>query len=79
MKAEMNPATGRVSVRTVEHLHRLLGGNARMEGMVLQFIEDRYGARSLLELPPHVAMEILRRPNDFRRAAIQHCEPELNL
>ena len=72
-----NPATGRLSVQTVEHLHRLLGGEARVEDMVLHFIADRYGAKSLLHLPPHVAKEIIKRPGDFIRAAKQHCEPEL--
>ena len=72
-----NPATGRLSVQTVEHLQRLLGGDAHVEGMVLQFIADRYGAKNLLYLPPHVAKEILKRPADFIVAAKNHCEPEL--
>lgn len=72
-----NPATGRLSVQTVERLHRLLGGDARVEGMILQFIADRYGAKNLLYLPPHVAKEILKRPADFIVAAKNHCEPEL--
>ena len=72
-----NPTTGRLSVQTVERLHRLLGGDARGEGMILQFIADKYGAKNLLYLPPHVAKEILKRPADFIRAAKQHCEPEL--
>lgn len=73
-----NPATGRLSVQTVERLHRLLGGDPRVEGMILQFIADKYGARNLLYLPPNVAKEILKRPADFIRAAKQHCEPELS-
>ena len=72
-----NPATGRLSVATVERLHRLLGGDARVEGMILQFIADKYGAATLLHLPPHVAKEILKRPADFIQAAKNHCEPEL--
>ena len=72
-----NPATGRLSVQTVERLHRLLGGDARVEGMILQFIADRYGAKNLLYLPPHVAKDILKRPADFIVAAKNHCEPEL--
>ena len=72
-----NPATGRLSVQTVEHLQRLLGGDAHVEGMVLQFIADRYGAKNLLYLPPHVAKEILKRPADFIQAAKNYCEPEL--
>ncbi|HNT14165.1 MAG TPA: hypothetical protein PKO21_04805 [Verrucomicrobiota bacterium] len=72
-----NPATGRLSVQTVERLHRLLGGDPRVEGMVLQFIADKYGAKNLLHLPPHVAKEVLKRPADFLRAVKEHCEPEL--
>jgi hypothetical protein len=74
---EINPETGRLSVQVVEHLHRLLGGDGRVEDMVLRFIADRYQAKSLLHLPPHVAKEIMKRPADFIRAAKQHCEPEL--
>jgi hypothetical protein len=73
-----NPATGRLSVQTVERLHRLLGGDAHVEGIVLQFIADKYGAKNLLYLPPDVTREILKRPADFLRAVKDHCEPELN-
>ena len=73
-----NPETGRLSVQTVEHLHRLLGGDGRVEDMVLRFIAARYHAKSLLHLPPHVAKEIMKRPGDFIQAAKRHCEPELN-
>lgn len=73
-----NPSTGRLPVQTVEYLHRLIGGDARVEDMILRFIADRYGAKDLLHLPPHVAKQILKRPADFIRAAKQHCEPELN-
>ena len=73
-----NPATGRLSVQTVERLHRLLGGDVRVEEMVLRFIADRYGAKNLLYLPPQVAKEILKRPADFIQAAKNYCEPELN-
>jgi len=72
-----DPETGRLSVQMVEHLHRLLGGDSRVENMVLRFITDRYHAKNLLHLPPHVAKEIIKRPADFIRAAKQHCEPEL--
>jgi hypothetical protein len=72
-----NPETGRLSLQTVEHLHRLLGGDPRVEEMVLQFIADKYGAANLFQVPPRVATQILRRPASFIRAAKQHCEPEL--
>ncbi len=71
-------AAERLSVATVERLHRLLGGEARIEEMILRFIAARYGARSLLYLPAHVAKEATKRPADFIRAAKQFCEPELN-
>jgi hypothetical protein len=67
-----------LSVQTVERLHRLLGGDVRVEEMILRFITDRYGAKTLLHLPPNVAREILRRPADFIQAAKNYCEPELN-
>jgi len=61
----------------VERLHRAVGGDVRVEEMILRFIADRYGAKSLIYLPPQVAKEILRRPADFIQAAKNHCEPEL--
>jgi hypothetical protein len=73
-----NPATGRLSVQTVERLHRLLGGDVRVEEMILRFIADKYGAKNLLYLPPQVAKEILKRPADFIQAAKNYCEPKLN-
>jgi len=66
-----------LSVQTVERLHRLLGGDPHVEGVILQFIKDRYSARTLLHLPPHIAREILKRPADFIQAAKNYCEPEL--
>ena len=68
----------RLPVATVERLHRLLGGEARVETMILRFIADRFGAKDLPHLPPHVASEILKRPADFIQAAKNHCEPQLN-
>ena len=77
MQDLQNPATGRLSVQTVERLHRLLGGDACVETMVLQFIAAKYEAKDLFHLPAHVARVILKRPADFLRAVKQHCEPEL--
>ncbi len=65
----------RLPVATVEHLHRLLGGDARVEEMVLKFIADKYGARNLFHLPPPVASAIIKRPADFLNAVKNHCEP----
>jgi hypothetical protein len=64
-------------VQVVEHLHRLLGGDARVEAMVLRFIADKYGAKDLTELASPVASQIIKRPADFLKAVKQHCEPEL--
>jgi hypothetical protein len=74
-----NPATGRLSVQTVERLHRLLGGDVRVEDMALRFIADHYRAATLLHLPAHGAREILKRPADFVQAAKNYCEPELKV
>ena len=71
------PRPGRLPVDVVQHIHRLLGGEARVEDMALRFIADRYGAKNLRHLPAHVAKQIIKRPADFIRAAKQHCEPEL--
>jgi len=64
--------------RDVERLHRLVGGDPRVEEMILRFIGDRYGAKNLLHLPVNVAEAVLTRPGGFVRAAKQHCEPELS-
>jgi hypothetical protein len=77
MDAVTNSETGRLSVQTVEHLHRLLGGDARTEKMVLDYIQFRWEAKTLFGIPPKAASQIIRRPADFIRAAKQHCEPEL--
>ena len=61
----------------VEHMERLIGGDRVTEAQVLQFIEAKYGAKSLFYLPPRVAREVLRRPADFVRAAKLYCQPEL--
>ncbi len=77
MDVALNPETGRLPVQVVEHLHRLLGGDARTETMVLDYIEFRWGAKNLFYVPPKAAGEIIRRPADFLTAAKNHAEPEL--
>jgi len=74
-KSESVPA--RLSVQTVEHLHRLLGGDVRLEKMVMDYIQFRWQAKSLLDIPAKAANEIIRRPADFLTAVKNHCEPEL--
>ena len=77
MDIALNPETGRLPVQVVEHLHRLLGGDARTETMVLDYIEFCWGAKNLFYVPPKAAGEIIRRPADFLTAAKNHAEPEL--
>ncbi len=80
---EINVGTGvraglaTLPVATVQRIERLVGGDPTTEEQVLRFIADRYGARNLFYLPPHVAVEICRRPGDFVSAAKRYCEPEL--
>jgi hypothetical protein len=64
---------------TVQRIERLVGGDPVTEDRVLRFIDARYGARSLVYLPPRVAAQVLKRPADFIRAAKQYCQPELAL
>ena len=69
----------RLPAATVQRIERLVGGDVVVEGQVLRFIGARYGAKSLVCLPRHVAAEVCRRPADFVRAARRWCEPELEL
>ena len=64
-------------VDVVFHIHRLLGGDARLEAMVLQYIGFKWGAKNLLFLPLDVATGVIRRPADFIRDVKQHCAPEM--
>ncbi len=63
-----NPSTGLLSADTVRQLHRLLGGDNKVEGLVLDFIRLKYGARGLFYIPAQIAENILARPNDFLTA-----------
>ena len=67
----------RLPVDVVEHIHRLVGGDARTEKMVERFIADQYGAKNLLYLPAAAATQFIRRPADFLTAVKNHCEPGL--
>ena len=77
MDIALNPETGRLPVQVVEHLHRFVGGDARVEKMVLDYIAFRWKAPNLFYIPPKAAGEIIRRPADFLKAAKNHAEPEL--
>lgn len=76
MEVTLNPETGRLPVQVVEHLHRLLGGDARLEKMVTDYIQFRWQADDLFCIPAKAASEIIRRPADFLTAVKNHCEPE---
>ena len=67
----------RLPVNRVESLHRVLAGDPVLEDLVLRFIGERYGAKSLLYLNEGVAKAILKRPEDFRRAVKRRVQPEL--
>src|SRR5262249_47411143 len=60
--------TGRLPVGTVQRIERLVGGDPVTEDRVLRFIGARYGAKNLFYLPPHVAVQVYKRPADFIRA-----------
>jgi hypothetical protein len=74
---QIDPRTGRLTVATVQHIERLVGGDPLVENLVLRFIAARWGAESLLYLPLNVAERIFQRPDAFLRAAKNHFEPEL--
>jgi hypothetical protein len=71
------PTRERLPVQTVERLHRLLGGEPFSEGIVLRFIRERWGARSLIYLPPAEAARALANPTGFLSEAKAHCEMEV--
>ena len=79
MNAKPCVGTVRLSAGTVLRIERLVGGDLMTEEQILRFIRARYGARSLVFLPPQVAAEVCKRPADFIRAAKRYCEPELAL
>ncbi len=59
-------------VEVLGELERLLGGDPATEESVLQFIDHKFKAKSLLHLSPMVAAAILERPADFRAAVELH-------
>lgn len=65
----INPETGRLSVRTVERLHRLVGGDPETEQKILDYITARWSAKNLFYVPAKVAEAAIDRPWDFIRAA----------
>jgi hypothetical protein len=77
MGIAVDPKTGRLPVQVVERLHRFLGGDSCVEGMILEYIQARWSAGNLFHLPPRIADEVIERPHDFIRAAKRHEQPEL--
>lgn len=73
----IDPVTGRLRVCDVQRIHDAVGGDPVTEEMIVRYIADKFGAKSLFYVSPRVAAEILRRPVDFIRAAKKHCEPQL--
>ena len=60
----------RLPFETVKKLDNLLGGDPVTEEAILMFIQRRWKATNLFEIPAHVAEEILLRPKDFISAAL---------
>ena len=73
----INPDTGRLRVCDVQRMHNVIGGDPVTEALIVQFIGDRYGAKSLFRIGPKVAGEILRRPVAFIHAVKKHNEIEV--
>ena len=73
----LSDQAARLPVGTVLRIERLVGGDPVTEGLVLDYIEERFGARNLLYLPQKVAAAILDRPDAFLRTAKNFFEPEL--
>ena len=73
----LNTRAVRLPVATVLHLDRVLGGDPVTEGLVIDYIGERWGATSLFYVPPEKAARILRGPADFIRGLKRRKQPEL--
>lgn len=62
---------------TIERLHQLLAGDNIVEGWILEFIQAKYGAKSLLYLTPETAEKIISRPQAFLKAVKKEHEPNI--
>jgi hypothetical protein len=76
--SETQPGNGRLPVATVLHLDRVLGGDPVTEGLVIDYIGERWGAKSLFYVPRDKGAEILKRPADFIRGLKRRKQPELS-
>ena len=77
MNTEGQVAARRLPVATVLHLDRVLGGDPVTEGLVIDYIGERWGATSLFYVPPDKAAKILKGPADFIRGLKRRKQPEL--
>ncbi len=73
---QLNPDTFRLRVSDVHRLHAVLEGEPARESAILVFIQDKFGARSLLDLMPRIADQVLDRPQAFIEKAVEHCRPK---
>lgn len=69
----------RIDAMTGRRLERALGGDPITEQIVLDYIWARWGAQTLLYMPPEVAKAVLARPGAFIEAAKKFSQPELGL
>jgi len=69
----------RIDAITGRMLERALGGDPVTEQIILDYIWARWGAQTLLYIPPDVAKAILARPGAFIEAAKRFAQPELRL
>ena len=77
MGADGLSGSGRLPLATVRQLDRVLGGDPVTEGLVIDYIGERWEARSLFYVPPDKAAKILRGPADFIRGLKRRKQPEL--
>ena len=78
MKADGHEGgTERLPVSTVRQLDRVLGGDPVTEGLVIDYIGERWGATSLFYVPRDKAALILKGPADFIRGLKRRKQPEL--
>jgi len=78
MKADGHEGgTVRLPVATVLHLDRVLGGDPVTEGLVIDYVGERWGATSLFYVPPDKAAKILKGPADFIRRLKRRSQPEV--
>ena len=68
----------RVSVSDVLRMERVIGGDPVTEDLVLRFIQQECGARSLCYVPSSWVTAIAHRPQDFLAKVRNKYAPELS-